>query len=162
MTNRGRWDYTEESKPKKISWKISCIFLAGKGVHCVCHSFAYVAHFVNFQIQISTLWCIGSMPKSFLYLFWRARVCRSYSFAYICRPHVTGMSGFEPKRAWRSKVPEVVNCNKRRCDMNGRSQMQGGKNWILPKKTNATRFFWDSHWLEIWKNHLCPSMGPNC
>jgi hypothetical protein len=19
----------------------------------------------------------------------------------------------------------------------------------------------DSHWLEIWKNHLCPSIGPN-
>jgi hypothetical protein len=26
---------------------------------------------------------------------------------------------------------------------------------------NASRFFWDSHWLEIWKNHLCPSMGLN-
>jgi hypothetical protein len=21
--------------------------------------------------------------------------------------------------------------------------------------------FWDSHWLEIWPNHFCPSMGPN-
>ncbi len=49
----------------------------------------------------------------------------------------------------------------RRYDMNERSQMQGGKNWILPKKTNANRFLWDSHWLEIWKNLLCPSMGPN-
>jgi hypothetical protein len=39
--------------------------------------------------------------------------------------------------------------------------MQGGKNWILPKEINANRFFWDSHWLEIWSNHLCPSMGPN-
>jgi len=39
--------------------------------------------------------------------------------------------------------------------------MQGGKNWILPKEMNANRFFWDSHWLEIWSNHLCPSMGPN-
>ncbi len=34
--------------------------------------------------------------------------------------------------------------------MKGRSQMQGGKNWILPKKIYANRFFWDSHWLEIW------------
>jgi hypothetical protein len=34
-------------------------------------------------------------------------------------------------------------------DMNGRFQMQGGKNWILPKYINANRFFWDSHWLEI-------------
>jgi hypothetical protein len=39
--------------------------------------------------------------------------------------------------------------------------MQGGKNWILPKEVNANRFFWDSHWLKIWSNHFCPSMGPN-
>ncbi len=39
--------------------------------------------------------------------------------------------------------------------------MQGGKNWILPKEMNASRFFCDSYWLEIWKNHLCPSMGLN-
>jgi hypothetical protein len=43
--------------------------------------------------------------------------------------------------------------------MNGRSQMQGGKNRIL--LMNANRFFRDSHWLEIWKNHFCLSMGPN-
>jgi hypothetical protein len=45
--------------------------------------------------------------------------------------------------------------------MNGRFQMQGGKNWILPKEMNANRFFWDSHWLEIWSNCLFPSMEPN-
>jgi len=45
--------------------------------------------------------------------------------------------------------------------MNGRFRMQGGKNWILPKVMNANRFFWDSHWLEIWSNHLYPSMEPN-
>jgi hypothetical protein len=45
--------------------------------------------------------------------------------------------------------------------MNGRFQMQGGKNWILPKEMNANRFFWDSHWLKIWSNHICPSIGPN-
>ncbi len=39
--------------------------------------------------------------------------------------------------------------------------MQGGKNWIFPKEKNANRFFGDSHWLEIWSNHLYPSMGPN-
>jgi hypothetical protein len=44
-------------------------------------------------------------------------------------------------------------------NMNGRFQMQGGKNWIFPKEMNANRFFWDSHWLEIWSNHFCPSMG---
>ncbi len=48
-----------------------------------------------------------------------------------------------------------------RYDMNGRFKMQGGKNWILPKEMNANRFLWDSHWLEIWSNHFCPSMGPN-
>jgi hypothetical protein len=37
--------------------------------------------------------------------------------------------------------------------MNGRLQMQGGKNWILPKWINANRFFLDAHWLEIWSNH---------
>ncbi len=46
-------------------------------------------------------------------------------------------------------------------DMNGIFQMQGGKNWFLPKEINANRFFWDSHWLEIWSNHFYPSMGPN-
>jgi hypothetical protein len=45
--------------------------------------------------------------------------------------------------------------------MNGRFQMQGGKNWIFPKEMNANRFFLDSHWLEIWSNHFCPSMGLN-
>jgi hypothetical protein len=39
--------------------------------------------------------------------------------------------------------------------------MQGGKNWFLPKEMNTNRFFCDSHWLEIWSNHLYPSMGPN-
>ncbi len=46
-------------------------------------------------------------------------------------------------------------------DMNGRFQKQGGKNWFLPKEMNANRFFWDSHWLEIWPNHFYPSIGPN-
>jgi hypothetical protein len=44
--------------------------------------------------------------------------------------------------------------------MNGRFQMRGGKNWILPNEMNANRFFWDPHWLEIWSDHFCPSMGP--
>jgi hypothetical protein len=37
--------------------------------------------------------------------------------------------------------------------------MQGGKNWIFPKDMNANKFFWDSHWLEIWSYHSFPSMG---
>jgi hypothetical protein len=32
--------------------------------------------------------------------------------------------------------------------MSGKFQMQGGKNWILPKEMNANRFIWDSHWLN--------------
>ncbi len=55
----------------------------------------------------------------------------------------------------------VSSIAQRRYDMNGRFQMQGGKNWILPKDMNANRFFWDSHWLKIWSNHFCPSMGTN-
>jgi hypothetical protein len=35
--------------------------------------------------------------------------------------------------------------------MNERSQRQEGKNWILPKETNANRFFRDSHRLEIYR-----------
>jgi hypothetical protein len=49
----------------------------------------------------------------------------------------------------------------RRYDSNGNFQMKEGKNWILPKEVNSNRIFWDSHWLEIWSNHFCPSMGPN-
>jgi hypothetical protein len=49
---------------------------------------------------------------------------------------------------------------RRRYDMKGKFQMQGGKNWILPKEINANRFFWDPHWLEIGSNHVFPSMGP--
>jgi hypothetical protein len=43
----------------------------------------------------------------------------------------------------------------------GGLKCSGGKNWILRKEINANRFFWDSHWLEIWKNNLYPSMVSN-
>jgi hypothetical protein len=39
--------------------------------------------------------------------------------------------------------------------------MQESKNWILPKKVNTNRIFRDFHWLEIWNNHLYPSVGQN-
>ncbi len=45
--------------------------------------------------------------------------------------------------------------------MNSWSQMVGGLNRLLPKEINANRFFGDSHWLKIWSNNFCPSMGPN-
>ncbi len=57
----------------------------------------------------------------------------------------------------RSQLPRSIWLQQRQYDMNGRSQMQGGKKWKLPKEIIANRFFWDSHWLEIWKNHLCVS-----
>jgi hypothetical protein len=46
---------------------------------------------------------------------------------------------------------------------------RGGTTWteisnagrFLPKEMNTNRFYWDSHWLEIWSNHFCPSIGPN-
>jgi hypothetical protein len=58
-------------------------------------------------------------------------------------------------------ITSLCACALRRYDMNVIFQKQGGKNWFLPKENNANRFFWDSHWLEIWSNHFCPSMGPN-
>jgi hypothetical protein len=66
---------------------------------------------------------------------------------------------FKPPTIWhqlfKNTAPEAR-------AMHNWSQMQGGQNWILPKEINANRFFWDSHWLEIWKSQvLCPSMGPN-
>jgi hypothetical protein len=60
-----------------------------------------------------------------------------------------------PRKAvlvWFGKLSCVVSL--RRYDMNGRFQKQGVKNWTLPKEINANRLFWDSHWLEIWLNHL--------
>jgi hypothetical protein len=83
------------------------------------------------------------LENKFVEIVWRSIiVCFLISF---------GKSRFKPLTSW----------DQRRYDMNGRSQMQRSKNWILPEEINANRFFWDSHWLEIWKNHLCPSMGPN-
>jgi hypothetical protein len=48
----------------------------------------------------------------------------------------------QPKKASKERsVLSRDNYMQRRYDMNGRSQMQGGKNWILPKEINANRFF---------------------
>ncbi len=52
-----------------------------------------------------------------------------------------GKRRFKPPTIW----------DKRRYDMNGRSQMQEGLKLDLLRLS----------WLEIWKNHLCPSMGLN-
>ncbi len=51
-------------------------------------------------------------------------------------------------------IPEVLFNKQRQYDMNGRSQMQGGKNWILTKEIKANRFFSASHGLEILKKPL--------
>ncbi len=72
-------------------------------------------------------------------------------------------SGSYPVFRWitGSVARILVFLHQRRYDMNGKFQMQGGKNWILTKDINANRFFWDSHWLEICINHLCSSLVPN-
>jgi hypothetical protein len=58
------------------------------------------------------------------------------------------------KSDWFGLASCLVFVSLRRYDMNGRFQIQGGKNWILPKEINANRLYWDTHWLEIWSNHL--------
>ncbi len=40
-------------------------------------------------------------------------------------------------------------------------EMQGGKNWKLDFSQRDECEPVDSHWLEIWSKHFCPSMGPN-
>ncbi len=75
-----------------------------------------------------------------------------------CRRPPGRLSAAPP--ALQSRQPWSAGGHQRRYDMNGRSQMQGSKSWVLPKGINANRFFWVSHWLEIWKSHKCSSMGP--
>ncbi len=88
------------------------------------------------------------------------------TFSYICGsffPQVTHshyLKSYLRNRCWETGL-QLQSSLQRRYNMNGRSQIQGGKNWILPKEMNANRFFWDSHWLKIWPNHFFPSMGPN-
>ncbi len=36
-----------------------------------------------------------------------------------------------------------------------------GVHSIIMENQPWPEFFWDSHWLEIWSNHFCPSMGLN-
>ncbi len=58
----------------------------------------------------------------------------------------------------------IMSPSQRWCDMNGRFQVLGGKNSILPKELNANRFFWDSHSLAgnlVKPLIFSPSMGPN-
>jgi hypothetical protein len=45
--------------------------------------------------------------------------------------------------------------------MNGRSQMQGVKNWILSKEINASGSSETLIGGKSRKNHFCPSIGPN-
>ncbi len=68
---------------------------------------------------------------------------------FFCRPSRIILKRVGNNGTDADNSPEAV-------DMNGRFQMQGGKNWFLPKEMNANRFFWDSHWLEIWSNTFIP------
>jgi hypothetical protein len=107
----------------------------------------------NFEnsVFINRSWIFIALPKFYV-------THRIYEI--LSKPLVpTAQFHFWEYIKWKSDIyigfsPEAV-------DMNGRFQMQGGKNWFLPKEMNATRFFCDSHWLEIWSNHFYPSMGPN-
>jgi hypothetical protein len=44
--------------------------------------------------------------------------------------------------------------------MNGRFQIQGGKNWILPKEMNANRFFWSLIGWKSGQTTYIPLVGP--
>ncbi len=81
-------------------------------------------------------------------------------------PRIKRISPWSSMNFWRSPLllsSLIMNVflNTYSRAMNSWTQMQGGQNWILPKEINANRFFWDSYWLEIWKNQLCPSFGPD-
>ncbi len=99
---------------------------------------------------------LGTMPQSTDFLDAVASTIKGFSYttsptttSYSYTVHVT------------SVLSELLLHVQRRYDMNVRFEMQGGKNWIFPKEMIANRFFLNSHWLEIWSNHFCPSMGPN-
>ncbi len=112
----------------------------GRGVH---------AHPLSLYLSSCTkLWCTLQTDKLPLFL--------PYPYMYSVLTTI-------PVANWYSMAVPLGDVDSiattERYDMNGKSQMQGGKNWILLKDINKNRFFGDSHWLEIWKNHLCPSMG---
>ncbi len=52
-----------------------------------------------------------------------------------------------PESLRRTGLHLSLSVKSRRYNMNGKFQMQGGKNWILQKQINANGFFSDSHWL---------------
>ncbi len=65
------------------------------------------------------------------------------------------------KSVWPNRttadISRAHSLDQRLHNMKRRSPIQGGINWILPKEIIANMFFWDSHWLKIWLNHLFPS-----
>ncbi len=106
----------------------------------------------NPQKRAGSLQVTGALRKD----FWRSssKVQSEQKIAYWAIL-------LEPNTSLNKYRQGIQSENLRRYDTNGIFQMQGGKNGILPKQINANRFFWDAHWLEIWSNHFCPSMGPN-
>ncbi len=68
---------------------------------------------------------------------WQIRGSAPTEDGCVIRMMSKASSAKKKKHFWKAK-------HRRRYYMNGRSQMQGGKNWIW--EINANRFFWDSHW----------------
>jgi len=85
---------------------------------------------------------IYTMHKILYSVYTYCTVCvnqHSY-FPYCLRSVVnTSTKGTVSKDFWHQFFHES---SQRRYDMNRISQMQGGKNWILPKEINANQFFW--------------------
>jgi hypothetical protein len=71
----------------------------------------------------------------------------SAAFSHQCNAH--GLLYTEIIPASPRLAGMMAGSVQRRYDMNGKTQMQEGKNWIFPKEINANRFFRDSHWQEI-------------
>jgi hypothetical protein len=60
-----------------------------------------------------------------------------------------GMQGCRTDPPGRESIPGLL-----KRSTNTGCEVQGVKNWILPKEMNANRFFRHSHWLEIWKKQF--------
>ncbi len=86
---------------------------------------------LSHQVSIFSVWCYSSVSIS---------MCGTSMYSKVLVPPCTAEWRFLRRWTWTGdfKCREV--------------------------KTGFYRnisFFWDSHWLEIWSNHFCPSMGLN-
>ncbi len=75
----------------------------------------------------------------------------------MCRPGSRAAAATDPASPTRSLPGTAAVLHER--DNSNEGEVK--KLDFAEREVNANRFFCDSHWLEIWKNQLCPSMGPN-